>query len=527
MSGATLASASQPVRSGREDLAVALREVFCVHRTNEGDAAALQGTTLDIRPGEIVCVLGPSGAGKSTLLRVIAGLEVPSAGEVSVFGRDIGRLPDRARSRLRHTRIGFLGQTASMVVSPDLRVSSAVALPLALRGVPRAGRSSRARELLEAAGLGDRADAFAAELSGGERQRVALCVALAHRPSLLLADEPTGELDSATAGAVRRLIADLARAHGATAILVSHDPATAEIADRALRIRDGRVVEDHRDGQQAIVVGRGGWLRLPPELLAQAGIEDRARVALSHGALTVTAAGGPAPAEPEPPTTVQSPPDWSPVRLELCSLSRGYGAGRSRRRVLDALSLTLAAGQLTVVTGRSGSGKTTLLRLLAGLDVPDSGALVFDGDPVEHDDPEQRAARRRTRVGYLPQEPVPVGFLSAEENVVLALRMRGWELQPASERAAVALARVGLADRARQRVSRLSAGEAQRVALARALAGARGLLIVDEPTSRLDEANAAAVAGLLHEAAAQDRQTVLCATHDPEVINRADQVVAL
>ena len=142
-------------------------------------------------------------------------------------------------------------------------------------------------------------------------------------------------------------------------------------------------------------------------------------------------------------------------------------------------------------------------------------------------DAEQLAALRRERIGYLPQEPTPVGFLSAEENVVLGLRLRGWDQAEAAERAAVVLSRVGLADRARQRVSRLSAGEAQRVALARALASARGLLVVDEPTSRLDESNAVRVADLLSEAAAADGQTVICATHDPELIKRADDVLRL
>ena len=152
---------------------------------------------------------------------------------------------------------------------------------------------------------------------------------------------------------------------------------------------------------------------------------------------------------------------------------------------------------------------------------------MLDGAALSRLGAEELAALRRKRIGYLPQEPWPIGFLSAEENVVLALRLRRWDQSAAAERAAVALARVGLSERARQRVSRLSAGEGQRVALARALAGARGLLVVDEPTSRLDQANATAVAELLAAAAADDHQTVICATHDAEVIARADEVVTL
>src|SRR5258708_37574429 len=119
---------------------VELRDVFCVHRTNEGDAAALQGMNLALGRGEVLSVLGPSGAGKSTILRVVAGLQQPSAGIVRVLGRDIGRMPARTRSRVRHDLMGFLGQQTETALSPDLRMRDAVALPLTLRGMPRRGR---------------------------------------------------------------------------------------------------------------------------------------------------------------------------------------------------------------------------------------------------------------------------------------------------------------------------------------------------------------------------------------------------
>ena len=503
---------------------VRLREVFCVHRTNEGDAAALQGTNLDLGDGELLCVLGPSGAGKSTLLRVIAGIQQPSAGVVQVLGRDIGREPSRRRARLRHERIGFLGQHADAALPPDLSAARAVELPLALRGVALDSRRERVAELLRAAGLADRAEALPAELSGGERQRIALCAALAHRPSLLLADEPTGELDDDSAGAVRTLISELARRHGTSVVLVSHDAATAEIADRSVRIRDGRVVEDRRGGETALVVGRGGWLRLPAELLEEAGIGERARAEVLNGGVMLTGVGDPRPPDaPVPVDTSGRSEPWAAARVRLQGVVRGHGG----RAVIDGLSVSFSAGRMTVVSGRSGSGKTTLLRLIGGLDRAGAGELTIDDVALAALDAEGLAALRRERIGYLPQEPTPVGFLSAEENVVLGLRLRGWDQADAAQRAAVVLSRVGLADRARQRVSRLSAGEAQRVALARALASARGLLIVDEPTSRLDESNAVRVADLLSEAAAADGQTVICATHDPELIKRADDVLRL
>ena len=511
--------------------AVELRDVFSVHRTNEGDAAALAGTNLELACGEVLCVLGPSGAGKSTLLRVVAGIQPPSAGIVRVLGRDIGRMPARSRSRIRHELIGFLGQYTETVLSPDQRMRDAVALPLALRGMPRRERRSRVDELLQATGLADRADAFAGELSGGERQRFALCAALAHRPALLLADEPTGELDDASADAIRSLIVELTRTSGTSVIIVTHDAATAEVADRTLRIRDGRIVGDRRGGEEALVIN-DGWLRLPSDLLTQAGIWRRASVRPAPDGVIVTRAvsdTGPAEAAAAKVegTGPQPAARWAPVRVELRSVALSYGHGPTRRQVLSGFTHDFAPGRLTAITGRSGVGKTTLLKLVAGLDRPSSGQVMVDGHSLGDDSAEQRASLRRALIGYLSQEPAPIEFLSAEENAVLILRIRGWEADAAAERAAQALIRAGLADRTRQRVHRLSAGEAQRLALARALASARGLLIVDEPTSRQDENNARAVAALLAAAAHEEGQTVICATHDPAVIRGADKVVRL
>jgi ABC-type lipoprotein export system ATPase subunit len=502
--------------------------VFCVHRTNEGDAAALQGTNLELGRGEVLCVLGPSGAGKSTLLRVAAGIQQPSAGVVHVLGRDIGRMPARSRSRLRHELMGFLGQHTDAALSPDLRMRDAVALPLALRGLPRRERHRRVDELLEATALTHRAHALPSELSGGERQRFALCAALAHRPALLFADEPTGELDDASADAVRALIVELARTSGTSVIVATHDPGTAEMADRTLRIRDGRIIGDRRGGEEALVIDRG-WLRLPPDLLTQAGIGRRGRVQPAPDGVIVTrAAGDPGPPAPTAAGAPPQPPEhWTPVHVKLCSVARIYARGTTRRHLLAGLAHEFAPGRMTAITGRSGAGKTTLLKLVAGLDRPSSGQVMLDGQPLGDLDGEQLASLRRHRIGYLSQEPVPIEFLSAEENTALILRIRGWNADAAAERAATALTRAGLADRARQRAGRLSAGEAQRLALARALASARGLLIVDEPTSRQDETNARAVAALLAAAAHTDGQTVICATHDPAVIGQADYVMAL
>ena len=508
-----------------------LREVFCVHRTAQGDAAALQGLDLDLGRHEVVCVLGPSGAGKSTLLRVIAGLQLPSAGSVSLLGRDVSRMGARERAVLRHRHLGFLGQSSREMLTPGLTAEESVALPLALRGVGRRRRATRAAELLEAVGLRARARARPLELSGGERQRVALCVALAHAPTLLLADEPTGELDRTSAVAVHKLIVSLVRSADAGAIIASHDPLTAAHAERTIGLRDGRIVEERSGDAPMLVVGRGGWVRLPASLQTAAGLGDRVAARPVEGGLLlapVAGCGAPtAAAEPPDPVVGGEARHPEPARVELAGVTHAYSQGAVERVVLDDVTHTFAPARLTVITGPSGSGKTTLLRLIAGLDRPDRGEITIDGWPLRAGGDEALAELRRGRIGLMAQDPVPVGFLSAQENITFALRLRGWEQHTAVRRAATVLTAVGLSERAGQRVTRLSAGELQRLALARALASAHGLLLIDEPTSRLDEANAKVVAALLYAAAAVEGQTVICASHDPTVVNRGDELVAL
>ena len=245
--------------------AVEIRDVFRVYPAPEGGVVALQGLTLEVREGEVCVVLGPSGSGKSTLLRLLAALDQPTAGSVHVLGRDLARLGKRGRAAYRADVLGYADQHYWRALAAELEVRELVGLQLGLAGVPRHERRGRAGELLERVGLLDRAEAHPKELSGGEQQRVAVCAALAHRPRLLLADEPTGELDAPNARLVYEAIAELARDAGTTTVLVSHDPESASVADRIVRVRDGRVSEEAAiadGGDEAIVVGRGGWLRL-------------------------------------------------------------------------------------------------------------------------------------------------------------------------------------------------------------------------------------------------------------------------
>ncbi len=508
--------------------AIELRDVFRVHSTPEGDAAALQGLTFSVKEHEVVPVLGPSGAGKSTLLRLLAGVESPSAGSVHVFGESIGKLDARRLSTYRTQTLGYLDQRYARALAPELTAREAVALQLGLRGMNARERGQRADELLERVGLEARRNHRPGELSGGERQRVALCAALAHRPRLLLADEPTGELDSENADRVYGLIGELTREHGCTTVIVSHDPESTNIADRIVRLRDGRVAEEwgrHGDSSDTIVIGRGGWLRLPEELLARAGIGDRAVARLTtEGVVVEPLAGTPPNVLPTPGSSMEHPPtvpEQAPPVASVSALSKAHGS----TQVFSGLTASFAPGLLHVVTGPSGSGKTTLLHMLAGLELPDIGRVELAGHELTGLNREGRADVRRHSLAYVAQDGGLVPHLSALENVELALAIR--ELPADTTAARSLLTAVGLAERASQRVERLSHGERARVAIARALATRPTVLLADEPTARLDAANAVAVAALLLRLARETGAAVICATHDPLVVEQADAQVTL
>ena len=197
----------------------------------------LDGVTFDVSNGEVLAVTGPSGSGKSTLLGLIAGLDRPTAGSIAVDGVDITRLDEDALARLRRDTIGFVFQSFHLI--PTLTAAENVAVPLELAS--HAGASARASELLDAVGLADRARHYPAQLSGGEQQRVAVARAVSLRPRLLLADEPTGNLDSTTGAQIIELLLALRKEFGATLVFVTHDQALARHADRVVRLRDGRL----------------------------------------------------------------------------------------------------------------------------------------------------------------------------------------------------------------------------------------------------------------------------------------------
>src|SRR5262245_42570283 len=264
-----------------------------IYKLNDIEVVALQGLDLKVEQGEVMSLVGSSGSGKTTLLNVLGGLDRPSAGKVLVAGNDLLKATNIALNHYRRRYVGFVWQQKARNLIPYLNAEQNIELPMVMSGVGRRARRAWARELVEAVGLGSRRGHRLAQLSGGEQQRVAIAVALSNRPSLLLADEPTGELDSGTAETIFELFDTLNQAYGVTVVLVSHDSQIAHHVHRVVTLQDGRTIGETRrrpangaqndtsaEGEQAgfenlIVLDAGGRFQLPRALRERYGITNR------------------------------------------------------------------------------------------------------------------------------------------------------------------------------------------------------------------------------------------------------------
>ena len=253
-----------------------------IYKSADLEVVALQGLDLLVPRGEMLALVGPSGAGKSTLLNILGGLDAPSAGRCEVAGVDLTRLSARDRLLYRRRIVGHVWQQTSRNLLADLTLLDNVMIPMILGGYPARKRKKRAKYLLEMVGLGPRMHHRPERLSGGEQQRGALAVALANEPPLLLADEPTGELDSVTAREVLGLLRTLNQELGLTTIVVTHDKLVAEAMDRSVAIRDGRtsteVVHAEEAAEETVIIDSVGRLQIPKALLESVAFGGRAVV---------------------------------------------------------------------------------------------------------------------------------------------------------------------------------------------------------------------------------------------------------
>jgi putative ABC transport system ATP-binding protein len=276
------------------------------------EVQALQGLDLTVDRGELTAVVGASGSGKSTLLTILSGLDTPSAGRASVAGHDLLAMTRRERVEYRRHTVGFIWQQTSRNLLPYLSAAENVSMALLVASSPKAKRSARVTELLTLLGVNDLRDRKPAELSGGQQQRVAVAVALANDPEVLLADEPTGELDEANSALVLETFRGINDALGTTVLIVTHDSGVSEHVRRTMQIRDGRTSTEvlrstttddsgksHNVAEEFAVLDRVGRMQLPQEYIAGLGMQDRVRLGLEDDHVKVSPARPPKKSEPE------------------------------------------------------------------------------------------------------------------------------------------------------------------------------------------------------------------------------------
>jgi putative ABC transport system ATP-binding protein len=285
-----------------------------IYQVAELEMVALRELNLTIEKGELVSIVGSSGSGKTTLMNILGGLDRPSAGRVRVDGLDLLKLSDRQLNKYRREKVGFVWQQSARNLVPYLNAIDNVMLPMTLAGTTGKAKRQRAEELLDLVGLKERMRHHLPELSGGEQQRVAIAVSLANNPTLLLADEPTGEVDSTTAETIYNTFRTLTGEMGITTIIVSHDPGVAKQVQRVVAIRDGMLASEtirqrtteytngasglngepaevhatHTDHfQELVVVDRAGRLHVPQELLQQFNIKGRAQLEITETGILI------------------------------------------------------------------------------------------------------------------------------------------------------------------------------------------------------------------------------------------------
>ncbi len=524
-----------------------------IYKVADLEVVALQGLDLRVESGEMMALVGASGSGKSTLLNVMGGLDEPSAGGIWINDQDLLKLTEKNRVQYKRDTVGFVWQQPARNLLPYLTAQENVALPMMLTRGGAKKQRERALELLEMVGLSDRADFRPDRLSGGQQQRVALAVALANNPPLLLADEPTGQVDSETAEEIFTALRRINETFGTTIIVVTHDQRVVNKVDRVVAIRDGRTSSEIRrernleDGsiqeEEWVILDRAGRLQMPQPYIDTLAMKDRVKLRLEASHISVwpemdavqhkeAVAGGngsvwrpPSFKADEAEENLQR--DGGETAVSIKNLTRLFQLGAEEIRAVDGLTLDMPKGKMVVVKGPSGSGKTTMLNLIAGLDEPTDGSVVINGRELAGMSSQELIGLRRKEIGFVFQTFGLLPFLSARENVETPLRLVKTAAKKRNARVDELLEMVGLTKRAKHRTYELSGGEQQRIALARALANRPSLILADEPTGQLDTATGYQIIDLLRQIIEATGVTVIVASHDPKVEEAADLVVLL
>jgi ABC-type lipoprotein export system ATPase subunit len=494
-----------------------LRDVVKAYSTGEGPFLALNDVNIDIQQGEFLGITGKSGAGKTTLLNMISGVSELTSGEVIFHGADNGSLTsaipiqslnEDELALWRGKNVGIIYQSFELM--PTLNLVENVMLPPDFLGSYRPTISKeRALDLLEMVDIGEHAYKIPAHISGGQKQRVAIARAMVNDPALIIADEPTGNLDSVTAETIFQIFEKLVD-QGKTIVMVTHDESLAPRFSRRLHIVDG-------------VVGN------PPENGAvqdsQGMVLEETQQAQVLGGKSQASLNSAAPCDEKVAEHNESQPDHPAIVLR--NVDKVYENAAGKFVALKSINMQLNYGQFISIVGKSGCGKSTLLNMITGIDHPTAGEVIVGNERIYEMSKSDRALWRGKHMGVVFQFFQLLPTLTLLENTMLPMDYcKIYPFNERPDRAMELLKMVGLEEQAHKLPTSVSSGQQQSAAIARALATDPDIILADEPTGNLDSRSAENILNLFEKLAAQGK-TILIVTHDPSITQRTDQTVIL
>jgi len=486
-----------------------MQDVVKTYDTGDVPFAALKDISINIKQGEFLGITGKSGAGKTTLLNVIAGVSELTSGNVQFHwvgngstapSLQVQSLNEDQLATWRGEKIGIIYQSFELM--PTLSLVENVMLPPDFLGAYQPTVSKkRALELLDMVEIGDHAYKIPAHISGGQKQRVAIARALVNDPHLIIADEPTGNLDSVTAETIFQIFEKLV-AQGKTIVMVTHDESFAPRFTRRLQITDGVVTDPSENGNSSTV--------------QKEAVIDLGR---AHSSTHVS--------KSKAEISASSKEYHDKPAIVLQNVDKTYENAAGKFLALKNINLQLNYGQFISIVGKSGCGKSTLLNMITGIDHPTDGEVLIGNEHIYKMSESQRALWRGKNMGVVFQFFQLLPTLTLLENTMLP--MDYCNLYPFAERPARAmelLKMVGLEDQADKLPTAISSGQQQSAAIARALATDPSIILADEPTGNLDSKSADNVLNLF-ESLARQGKTILIVTHDPSITQRTDQTIIL
>jgi ABC-type lipoprotein export system ATPase subunit len=493
---------------------IQLQEVTKAYTTGEGPFLALKDVNLEISTGEFLGITGKSGAGKTTLLNMISGVSDLTSGDVWFFGNGspdnktpIHQLSEDKLALWRGKNLGIIYQSFELM--PSLNLIDNVMLPPDFLGNYRPIISKkRALELLELVDIVEHAYKIPAHISGGQKQRVAIARALVNDPPLIIADEPTGNLDSVTAETIFQIFERLVD-QGKTIVMVTHDVSLAPRFSRRLHIIDGVVGDPPKNG--------AGTISLASSQNEDDVVFQSKEIADKNQSITIET--------DTKPGKIDGTPDHPAIVLH--GIDKIYENAAGKFVALKNVSMQLNYGQFISIVGKSGCGKSTLLNMITGIDHPTAGEVIVGNQKIYEMGKSERALWRGRNMGVVFQFFQLFPTLTLLENTMLPMDYcKVYAFNERPDRAMELLKLVGLEEQAHKLPTSVSSGQQQSAAIARALATDPSLILADEPTGNLDSKSAENILNIFEQLAGQGK-TILIVTHDPSITQRTDQTIIL